>query len=133
VGLCPELSQWLLGTPVFVRKVIHSRDQLVTVSLTVSVRSLGFTDTGKKTSFRSAERQIIDHQVQRYRVLKQLSLAYAIKFTGAYMVDKFKDLGSDTSSLIQDTSALPEIAATSSGLKALCTYLTSQVLGSHFS
>jgi len=35
---------------------------------------------------------IMLYQVQRYRVLKQLSLAYAIKFVGKWMVDKFKDL-----------------------------------------
>jgi hypothetical protein len=65
--------------------------------------------------------------MQRYRVFKQMALAYAIKFSGKWMVDRFKELeGNSTTSIIQDTKRLKEIAATSAGLKALCTFVTSQ-------
>ena len=30
--------------------------------------------------------------LQRYRVFKQLALAYAMKFTGKWMIERFKDL-----------------------------------------
>jgi len=66
--------------------------------------------------------------------MKQLALTYAIKFTGKWMLNKFSDLEGNNDSgdkrvknwVIENIEALPEIAATSSGLKALCTYLTSQ-------
>jgi hypothetical protein len=66
--------------------------------------------------------QIIDYQVQRYRLFKQLSIAYAIKFTGSWMISKFKELESEGSRLGK-VDNLTEVAATSAGLKAMCTYL----------
>jgi len=86
------------------------------------VRTQGFIDTKKGTSYKAAERQIIDYQVQRYRLFRQLALAYAIKFTGSWMLDKVGALQADGQKLGK-IEGLTEIAATSSGLKALCTYL----------
>ena len=63
----------------------------------------------------------MDYQVQRYRVLKQMALAYTMKFTGKWMIERFKELeGGVTTSVIVDVSALPEIAATSAGPSANC-------------
>jgi len=38
------------------------------------------------------ERPIIDLQMQRYRLFKQLALAYAMRATGKWMTERFKDL-----------------------------------------
>jgi acyl-CoA oxidase len=86
------------------------------------VRTQGFLET-KRGSFKSAERQIIDYQVQRYRVLKQVAMAYAIKFTGSWLVNRFKDVEGGDYKLKNNVEDLTEIAATSGGLKALCTFL----------
>ena len=56
--------------------------------------------------------------MQLYRVLKQLSLTYAIKFVGNWMLEKFKDIES-----LENLDALPEIASTAAGLKGLTTFL----------
>lgn len=50
------------------------------------VRKQGFIDTSPDVSYRSPEHPIIEYQVQRYRIFKQLALAYAMKFTGKWMV-----------------------------------------------
>lgn len=95
----------------------------VTIAIRYScVRTQGFVDT-KTKSFRSKEHKIIDHQMQRYRLFKQLALTYALKFTGKWMSDKFSEIEGDKIS--SNTTALAEIAATSAGLKALSTYLAS--------
>jgi flavocytochrome c len=86
------------------------------------VRRQGFTTSKRDISYKSPEMQIIDYQVQRYRLFKQLSIAYAIKFTGSWMVSKFKDLEGGGSRLGK-VENLTEVAATSAGLKAMCTYL----------
>ena len=68
-------------------------------------------------------------------LIRQLALTFAMKFTGSWMINKFKELeASDkvsflTNSLnyvqgLKNVDILPEIAATSGGLKALCTYLS---------
>eukprot|EP01114_Cavostelium_apophysatum_P005803 TRINITY_DN1697_c0_g1_i1.p1 TRINITY_DN1697_c0_g1~~TRINITY_DN1697_c0_g1_i1.p1 ORF type:complete len:698 (+),score=185.82 TRINITY_DN1697_c0_g1_i1:104-2197(+) len=97
------------------------------------VRKQGYLKNTRGMSFKSEERQIIDYQVQQYRLFKQLALTYAIKFTGKWMLNKFADLEGTPEQkekegawIIQNIEALPEIAATSAGLKALCTYLVSQ-------
>jgi len=87
------------------------------------VRKQGFQDP-KTKSFAGEEKAIIDHQVQRYRVFRQIALAYAIKFTGSWMLDRFKDMDSEKG--LKNVDALPEVAATSGGLKALCTFLAWQ-------
>jgi acyl-CoA oxidase len=55
------------------------------------VRKQGFANT-KSDQFNAEERAIIDYQVQRYRVLKQLAIAYAMKFTGTWMVQSFSQI-----------------------------------------
>eukprot|EP00301_Raphidiophrys_heterophryoidea_P026218 c8999_g1_i1.p1 GENE.c8999_g1_i1~~c8999_g1_i1.p1 ORF type:complete len:699 (+),score=214.77 c8999_g1_i1:63-2159(+) len=87
------------------------------------VRQQGFADTSS-SNFKAPERFIIDYQVQRYRILKQLALTYAMKFTGSWLIQSFS--GVDTSmrgGQAMDSDSLQEVFATSSGLKALCTFM----------
>ncbi len=66
---------------------------------------------------------VLDYQVQLYRIAKQVGVAYALVFMGTWMSAKLEkitaalDGGTDA-----DLSALPEMHATSAGLKALCTF-----------
>ncbi len=90
------------------------------------VRTQGFVDTKHTSSYQSPERKIIDYQMQRYRVLKQVALAYAMKFTGQWMLHKFAQAESGGNDVVTATEALPELAATAAGLKAICTFLCCQ-------
>eukprot|EP00026_Physarum_polycephalum_P003922 Phypoly_transcript_03939.p1 GENE.Phypoly_transcript_03939~~Phypoly_transcript_03939.p1 ORF type:complete len:698 (+),score=115.87 Phypoly_transcript_03939:174-2267(+) len=95
----------------------------VTIAIRYSlVRTQGYVDTKAVSSYLADEVSIIDYQVQRYRLFKQLALVYAIKFTGMWMTSTFTEIDKSTD-LGGFADALPEIAATSSGLKALCTVL----------
>jgi acyl-CoA oxidase len=85
------------------------------------IRAQGFIDTKRGTSYKAAERPIIDYQVQRYRLFRQISMTYAIKISGSWMLNRFKDMEIGSTKL-GNLDMLPEIAAISSGLKALCTY-----------
>ena len=51
------------------------------------IRHQGFIDENEKK-----ELQIIDYQVQSYRILKQLSIAYAFVFTGKNILKKFESI-----------------------------------------
>lgn len=89
----------------------------VTIAIRYScVRFQGFANTAKGQSFKAEEKQVIDYQVQNYRLLKALALTYAIKFTGKWMLSRFKDLeGTDGDPrsnqwAIQNADSLPEIA-----------------------
>jgi acyl-CoA oxidase len=83
------------------------------------VRRQGFRDTKGTASYKAEEVPIIDHQVQQYRIFKQIAMTYAIKFTGMWMTTQFNAIDGDNMS--KNVESLPEIAATSAGLKALCT------------
>lgn len=89
------------------------------------VRKQGFVDTSHGVSYKSPQNQIIDYQIQRYRIIRSIALAYAMNFTGTWMLHRFKDLeGSEAQSQLKNVESLPELAATSAGLKAMCTFLS---------
>ncbi len=57
----------------------------VTIAVRYSaVRKQGFKSPSTAHSFKSEEVPILDHQIQLYRLAKQLAVAYALKFTGMY-------------------------------------------------
>ena len=109
------------------------------------VRHQGFADGGAGISYRSAERPILDYQYQQLRLTKQVAAAYAIKFTSKWILDRFDSinavLGGAGSVSVADADGgggggggggldmeaalaqLPEIHASSAGLKGLCTQL----------
>lgn len=85
------------------------------------VRRQGFVNTDRGVSYMSVERPIIDWEIQRYRILTQLAMTYAIKFSGCWLINEFSGLES-----LEQVEGLAEIAATTAGLKALCTFWASQ-------
>jgi len=86
------------------------------------VRVQGFQETST-SDFRAPEMKIMDYQVQRYRVLKQVALSYAMFLTGNWLTDKVQVLtqGLDNKEVID---SLPEIHSSAAGLKALSTIAT---------
>ena len=85
------------------------------------VRRQGFVNTERGVSYQSAERPIIDWEIQRYRIMTQLALTYAIKFSGSWLIHQFAGIDD-----LAQVEGLAEIASTTAGLKALCTYLAAQ-------
>lgn len=90
------------------------------------VRHQGFADTRTGQSFAAKEQQILDYQVQAFRVLRQVALAYAIAFTGKWMNSTFRSLVAKLMTGDANAGAdLPEVHASSAGLKALCCMMVS--------
>ena len=61
-------------------------------------------------SYKSEEKQILDYKIQQYRVLKQISLAYAIKAYGLQFMIFTEQQGESMS-----PKMVKEFAATSAG------------------
>ncbi len=87
------------------------------------VRVQGFVDNSDP-SYKAKEQKLMDHKIQQYRLLKQLSITYALKFTGRWMLEQTKDIMSQKSmGIITNTDILKELAITSAGLKSLTTFI----------
>jgi acyl-CoA oxidase len=96
------------------------------------IRKQGFKDTNQNVSYLSDEFTLLDYQIQQYRIFKQISLSYAIKFTGNWLIDRFKELTGGDSNVtgqnnfeIKNVESLSEISSTTAGFKALATSMTS--------
>lgn len=61
------------------------------------VRQQGFKDTENVATRFDSELSILDYQVQLYRILKQISIAYAFVFTGKFLSEKFNKIRSNFS------------------------------------
>eukprot|EP01006_Ploeotia_vitrea_P019254 TRINITY_DN51420_c0_g1_i1.p1 TRINITY_DN51420_c0_g1~~TRINITY_DN51420_c0_g1_i1.p1 ORF type:complete len:701 (-),score=71.89 TRINITY_DN51420_c0_g1_i1:243-2324(-) len=94
--------------------------QGVTIAIRYScVRQQGFVDPSKATNRLATEQVVLDYQMQQYRLLKWLATSYAFIFTGQYMRERYQKLLASMSG--DDVSDLPEVHATSAGLKGMCT------------
>mmetsp|Transcript_39711 Transcript_39711/g.64460 ORF Transcript_39711/g.64460 Transcript_39711/m.64460 type:complete len:697 (-) Transcript_39711:741-2831(-) len=82
-----------------------------------AVRRQGFVDTAKGQSYRAAENKIIDYKMNQYVLLSKLSLAFAIRFTFNWLMDRMDELSANPDDLGAD---LPEIHASAAGLKGYC-------------
>ncbi|GBG34285.1 Peroxisomal acyl-coenzyme A oxidase 1 [Hondaea fermentalgiana] len=85
------------------------------------VRVQGFADTSEGQSYRSAENQVIEYQIQRSRLFKQVAICYAMRASGSWMNEAVRKL-SDVAN--KSDATMPEIHASSAGLKGLCTKLS---------
>lgn len=98
--------------------------QASTIAIRYScVRRQGFKDTKPGVSYLTEEHQIIDHQIQQYRLFRQLATAYALKFAAMWMVDQQSSIEGGEVGVIKNSNLLKELAASSAGLKSL----TSQI------
>ena len=97
--------------------------QAVTIAIRYScVRLQGFKNMSD-TSFKSDEVQIIDYRIQQYRLFKQLANAYALRFTGRWMIEELAAFEGKSLGIIKNTDILKELAVTSAGLKSLSTIM----------
>jgi len=91
----------------------------VTICVRYSVvRRQGGSDPGEP------EKQILDYKTQQQMVFHHLSVAYAVLFAGKFLRQLFNTFAHRTDD--QDFSVLPELHATSAGLKALTTELAAE-------
>ncbi len=94
------------------------------------VRSQGFSDTREGQSFRAAESQVLDYGVQRHRVLKQVAVCVAMRASGSWMNRTIMELSQAANEAQSDATealvaAMPEVHASSAGLKGVCCKLAS--------
>jgi len=118
-----QVSKLSYGTMMYIRSriVIHSSRTLAqacTVAIRYSAVRRQFSDADNEP-----EKQVLDYRMQQYRLLPLLATAYAFHFTGKYMAHIYNQLMRNIES--DDVSALPEVHATSAGLKAVTTWATS--------
>lgn len=85
-----------------------------------AVRTQGFKDANQGISHLSAERCVMDYQVQAYRLFKQLSAAYAYYFGGRWLGEMFRNIGD----IGENVERVKEASATTAGLKSLVTLAT---------
>jgi len=85
------------------------------------VRQQGFKDTAAGISYVSQEHQIIDYKMTQYRLLKQLAFAVANRFVFMWLNKRKSEIQAGlTTSSESSTDDLPELHASSAGLKGLC-------------
>jgi len=95
------------------------------------IRKQGFIDSDAKVSYLAPEVTLMDYQIQNYRIMKQISISYAILISGSWLINRFKELTGESTSggainyKITNVDVLPEIASTTAGLKALSTLMCS--------
>eukprot|EP01118_Nematostelium_gracile_P016442 TRINITY_DN6811_c0_g1_i1.p1 TRINITY_DN6811_c0_g1~~TRINITY_DN6811_c0_g1_i1.p1 ORF type:complete len:387 (-),score=95.84 TRINITY_DN6811_c0_g1_i1:30-1190(-) len=99
--------------------IIQSAGSVLAKAVTVAVRYSSvrcqFGSEGK------SENQILDYKMQQYRIFPEISTSIALTLTGFWMKSMFENLmGKIDQGNLQE---LPEVHATSSGLKSLTTTL----------
>lgn len=87
-------------------------------------RSMPAPEGAKTAGAGARETQLLDYGHVRRTLLVEISRAYALRFTGRWMMEMYKSF--DEEQKRGDFSRLPELHATSSGLKALCTWMASE-------
>lgn len=90
------------------------------------VRKQGFVKPDQNQPYDSPEKQIIDYSVQRYRVLKWISVAYGLKAATTWMIQRRHEVerkGKEGSADGVNFDDLPEMHASGAGLKALACVL----------
>eukprot|EP01083_Nonionella_stella_P043951 118551_1 len=104
-----------------VRRAAFMLARAVTIAVRYSaIRKQGFEAAEQGISHMSPEVCIMDYQVQRYRLFKQLSTAYAGIFGGRFLIEHFKSIGD----IGQDVEKVKTAAAMTAGLKSMCTLAT---------
>ncbi|KAJ1974616.1 hypothetical protein H4R34_004654 [Dimargaris verticillata] len=77
---------------------------------------------GSSNAASALEAPVLNYSMVQYRLLPILAQAFALHFTGQIMREQYEDFLDRVTR--NDLSTLPELHATSSGLKSLCTDMT---------
>mmetsp|Transcript_4167 Transcript_4167/g.12679 ORF Transcript_4167/g.12679 Transcript_4167/m.12679 type:complete len:714 (-) Transcript_4167:72-2213(-) len=120
----PEVAKASYGTMIYVRSIIvkgafSNLAKATTIAVRyAAVRRQTATHPGKP------ETQVLDYQNLQYTLFPLVASAYALHFTGNYMMDMYNAYMEAADEA--DYSALPVLHGTSAGLKALCTWMTAE-------
>ena len=94
------------------------------IAALVATRYACMREQGFKQGSTHSEHQIIDYQMQLYRLLKQTSTAYLIKFGGQWISQKISSIDITAADIPEEVlDEIAQIHTTSAGLKGLSTIL----------
>ncbi|XP_064382734.1 peroxisomal acyl-coenzyme A oxidase 1-like isoform X1 [Halichondria panicea] len=116
----PPVAKAAYGTMVGVRSsIVVSSGQGLARAVTIAtrysvVRRQGESSTG------GPEVQVMDYQTQQLKLLPLIATAYALNISGIDMMRTYYQIQSEI--MDGNFDSLPELHATSSGLKAFCSY-----------
>lgn len=115
----PKSDKLNYGTMVFVRVLIL--DMVAFNVARASTIALRYSAVRRQSGIIPGEPevQILDYQAQQYKLLPLVAFSHACKSTFIALMDQYKTATQDLEK--GDLATLPELHATSSGLKALCT------------
>eukprot|EP00048_Salpingoeca_helianthica_P007565 m.112115 g.112115 ORF g.112115 m.112115 type:complete len:674 (+) comp14366_c5_seq1:2732-4753(+) len=91
-------------------------------ALTIAIRFSAVRRQGSRDPATGLERQVLDYTSQQWALLPLLATSYAMLFTGRAMRALYSGLQQTMQA--DDMTMLPEVHATSAGLKALVTLVT---------
>lgn len=115
----PKSDKLNYGTMVFVRVLILDMVAYnVARAATIAIRYSAIRHQSQILP-NEPEVQILDYQAQQYKLLPMVAFSHACKATFIALMDTYKAATQDLEK--GDLATLPELHATSSGLKALCT------------
>lgn len=121
----PPVAKASYGTMVFVRSdIVMSAALFLKKAVVIAIR---YNIVRRQSNMQSngLETQVLDYQHSQRSLFPLLATAYAFHFTGNIMRKMYYQF-EKASRKGGDFSALPELHATSSGLKALCTWQTKE-------
>jgi acyl-CoA oxidase len=120
----PPVAKAAYGTMVFVRAdIVQNASLFLKKAVTIAVRYSAVRRQSGADERTRRELQTLDYGHVQRTLLPLLATAYAFHFTAGGMRAMYSAYERD-SRRSGDYSALPELHATSSGLKALCTWRT---------
>lgn len=120
----PKVAKVAYGTMVFVRAdIVQNAALFLKKAVTTAVRYASVRRQSNADPSTGKELQVLDYPHCQRTLLPLVATAFAFHFTAEYMRNMYTafEKSSRTSG---DFSALPELHATSSGLKALCSART---------
>lgn len=97
------------------------------------VRKQGFKDSKSDDAFNLGENTVMDYQMQQYRAFKAVALAYMFHWNAKYVRDYLSRIsaaivGDDVAAIDAAAAEMPELHATSAGLKATSTVWAHDVM-----
>ncbi|GAX78870.1 hypothetical protein CEUSTIGMA_g6309.t1 [Chlamydomonas eustigma] len=120
----PSNSKASYATMLFVRAdIVKNAGGVLSKAVTIATR---YAAVRRQTAVKPGDRetQVLDYQNVAHTLLPLVASAYALQFMGEAMMDKYHQFEADRDK--GDFSALPELHALSSGLKAMCTWITAE-------
>ena len=123
----PAVAKVSYGTMVFVRSdIVMNAALYLKKAVTIAVR-YNAVRRQSNPGAGGRELQVLDYQHSQRTLLPLVAMAYAFHFTSGAMRKQYFKFEAE-SRRSGDFSALPELHATSSGLKALCSWTTKDAI-----